>query len=278
MKLPKPPSGIIRQQRQIASEDGGSIRLTIYQPEKAAGPLPCMVYLHGGGFCLGDAWYIHHYAAQYAANARCIVVFLHYRTADIAPFPVPFQDCYDALRWVWEHSAELCIDQERIAVGGDSAGGALAAACALRARDEGKIRLCFQMLIYLVTDSRLETASMHTYTDSPLWNAKLNRKMWDLYLRGSRKAPQEYAAPMLADSFENLPPAYVEVEEFDCLRDEGLAYAQALMAAGVPVQLEDVKGTFHGFDVFHRKNIAHAVVQKRANSLRQIFTSNIGYL
>lgn len=271
MAPPSPPLGIQRRGTRIPSKDGTMVRLTIYRPESLDRAVPCLVYFHGGGFCLGDAGYIHRYAAQYAEEAQCMVVFVHYRTSDIAPFPTPFQDCYAALRWVWDNASSLRVDRARIAVGGDSAGGALAAACALRARDEGGPRLCFQFLVYPVTDCRMDTASMQKYTDSPLWNAGLNRKMWELYLRDGDAGTPEYAAPMLASSFSNLPPAYVEVEEFDCLHDEGAAYARALEAAGVNVQLEDVKGTFHGFDFFTSKEISRTMVQKRVQAIWQAF-------
>ena len=131
------PSGVERYGTQFFAEDGAPIRLTIYRPEGLDWGAPCLIYFHGGGFCVRDADYIHHYAAQYAQGAGCAVVFVHYRTSDIAPFPTPFEDCYAALRWVWDNAPRLRLDRARIAVGGDSAGGALAAACALRARDEG---------------------------------------------------------------------------------------------------------------------------------------------
>ena len=272
MALLSPPQGIERCGYQLPSEDGTAIHLTVYRPESIDRDIPCLIYFHGGGFCLGDAGYIHRYAAQYAQGAQCAVAFVHYRTSDIAPFPVPFQDCYAALCWVWNNAPTLRTDRTRIAVGGDSAGGALAAACALRARDEGGPRLCFQLLVYPVTDCRMETASMRAFTDSPLWNAKLNRKMWELYLRDGDKGVPEYAAPMLASDFSDLPPAYVEVEEFDCLHDEGAAYAQALKAAGVDVQLEDVPGTFHGFDFFTKKEASQHMVQTRIHALRHAFS------
>lgn len=271
MASPSPPQGIERCGYQIPSEDGTPIRLTIYRPQSAARDIPCLVYFHGGGFCLGDAGYIHRYAAQYAEGAQCAVMFVHYRTSDIMPFPAPFQDCYAALRWVWDNAPELRVDRAWIAVGGDSAGGALAAACALRARNESGPNLCFQLLVYPVTDCRMETASMRRFTDSPLWNARLNRKMWELYLRDGDKGMPEYAAPMLASDFSGLPPAYVEVEKFDCLHDEGIAYAQALREAGIAVQLEDVPGTFHGFDFFAEKKISQTMVKKRVQVLKRAF-------
>lgn len=271
MKLPALPQGIGRRGYQISSEDGAPIRLTVYRPIAARQAVPCLVYFHGGGFCMGDADYIHHYAAQYAQGAQCAVILVRYRTSDVSPFPIPFQDCYAALRWAWDNAPRLRVDHARFAVGGDSAGGALAAACALRSRDEGGPQLCFQMLIYPVTDSRSGTTSMRQYTDSPFWNARLNRKMWALYLRNGDGGTPGYAAPMLSSDFSALPPAYVEVEEFDCLRDEGIAYAQALRAVGVDVQLEDVPGTFHGFDFFTEKEISRTMLQKRVQALRRNF-------
>lgn len=269
LALPAPPKGVESWGTQIFSEDGTPVRLTRYRPKGLDWAAPCLVYFHGGGFCLRDARYIHRYAARYAEGTRCEVVFVHYRTADIAPFPAPFEDCYAALRWVWDNAPRLRIDPARIAVGGDSAGGALAAACALRARDEGGPWLCFQLLVYPVTDCRMETNSMRKYTDSPMWNAVLNRKMWELYLRDEDHGTPQYAAPLLAHDFSNLPPAYVEAEEFDCLHDEGIAYAKALEAAGV--QVEDVRGTFHGFDFFTGKEISKTMVQKRTQALRRAF-------
>lgn len=271
MALPEPPRGIERREYQISSEDGTPIRLTVYRPEAVDQALPCLVYFHGGGFCFRDAGYIHRYVAQYAQGAQCAVVFVHYRTSDIAPFSTPFEDCYAALRWVWENASRLRLDRARIAVGGDSAGGALAAACALRARDEGGPRLCFQLLVYPVTDCRMETVSMKKYTDSPMWNARLNQKMWELYLRDGDHGMPQYAAPLLARDFSDLSPAYVEVEEFDCLHDEGIAYAKALEKAGVQVQIEDVKGTFHGFDFFVDKKIAKVMAEKRIQAIRDAF-------
>lgn len=270
-KPPVLPLGVECRHTRIFSPDGAPIRLSVYRPEELNGTAPCLVYFHGGGFCVRDAGYIHRYAAQYAQGARCAVVFVHYRTADVAPFPTPFEDCYAALRWVWDNAPGLRLDRMRIAVGGDSAGGALAAACALRARDEGGPKLCFQLLVYPVTDCRMETGSMRKYTDSPMWNASLNRAMWALYLRDGDGGTPQYAAPMRADSFSGLPPAYVEVEEFDCLRDEGIAYAAALAAAGVTVQLEDVPGTFHGFDFFSGEEIARTMAEKRTQALRRAF-------
>lgn len=271
MKPPQLPEGVEKRTEWVCTDENTRIRLTIYEPEQSAASLPCLVYYHGGGFCFEDAWYIHRNAAEYAKTARCKVVFVHYRTSDIAPFPTPFADCCAGLGHVWDNSERLGIDRAKIAVGGDSAGGALAAACCLWARDLGRIKVCFQMLLYPVTDSRMEHASMQKYVDSPLWNRSLNKKMWQLYLREGEHGQRAYASPLQAEDFSRLPPAYVEVEEFDCLHDEGIAYAEALRKAGCLVQLEDVKGTFHGFDIVGKAEQTRRMLRIRGDALRHIF-------
>lgn len=182
-----------------------------------------------------------------------------------------FADACAALRYAWDNAAALGIDRMRLAVGGDSAGGALAAGCAQWARDCAGIGLCFQLLLYPVTDCRMQTDSMRRGRDTPLWNARLNRRMWRLYLRGGAGDHPSWAAPMLAERFDGLPPAYVEVEQFDCLHDEGIAYAAALQAAGVSVQVEDVRGTFHGFDVFRKADLVKKQIEARSRALRTAF-------
>ena len=276
-RMPLPPvmPGLRRSRQTVQVPGGQEVPLTLYEPEGAVGKLPCLVYFHGGGFCFADAGYIHQNVMDYSLGAGCKVVFVHYRTSERAAFPLPFEDCRQALQFVWEHSAQLGIDPDRIAVGGDSAGGALAAACALWARDHGGPRLCFQMLIYPVTDARMQTPSMKQFTDCPCWNARLNRKMWQLYLRSGWGGLRAYASPMEAEDFGGLPDAYVEVEEFDCLRDEGAAYAEALARAGSSVQLERVTGTFHGFDVFRNSPPARAQIAARIRALRRAFAAPV---
>lgn len=176
-----------------------------------------------------------------------------------------------ALRYAWDNAAALGIDRARLAVGGDSAGGALAAACTQWARDCTDIRLCFQLLVYPVTDSRMQTGSIRRGRDTPCWNASLNHRMWQIYLREGDGGHPAWAAPMLSDRFDGLPPAYLEVEQFDCLHDEGLAYADALEGAGVPVQRQEVAGTFHGFDVFRDAPIVRTMIETRSRALRAAF-------
>lgn len=269
MELPASPRGIERMTKWIESGDGGKIRLTIYRPEVMENNMPCLVYFHGGGFCLEDAPYIHEHMGKYAAKAECTVIFVHYRTSEKYPFPIPFTDCWEGLEYVRQNSGNLHIDRRRIAVGGDSAGGALAAACTLRSRDEGKLDICFQMLIYPVLDARMKTESMKKYTDSPVWNAPLSRKMWELYLKNGTFGKRYYASPAEAEDFHDLPPAYIEVEQYDCLHDEGVDYWRNLKKTGITAELQDVKGTFHGFDVFTETEITKKMLEIRCRALHR---------
>ncbi len=271
MKPPALPQGIKRMTKWINAEKRGRIKMTMYRPESLDEPLPCLVYFHGGGFCLEDAPYIHEHMIQYAVKAKCQVVFVHYRTSDRYPFPMPFTDCWAGLEYVQKNCEKLHINPEKIAVGGDSAGGALAAACALRNRDEAREKLCFQMLIYPVIDARMETASMKMYKDSPVWNARLSEKCGEIYLRNGTFGWRSYASPAQAQNFQHLPPAYIEVEQYDCLHDEGVDYWRALKKADVFAQLRDVKGTFHGFDVFTDKELTKKAVDARCRALYRAF-------
>ncbi len=268
IRKPEIPYSVRKRALVISGNDAQKIRLTVYEPEGISENLPCLFYIHGGGFFFEEAWYLHEICTRYAEYANCRVIFVHYRTSDIAPFPAPFDDCCTALQYVYDNADALKIDKTRIAIGGDSAGGALAASCSLWARDEANIPLCFQLLIYPVIDSRMETESMKKYPDCPFWNSRLNKRMWEIYLRDGDKGTPYYASPILAGNFCDLPDAYVEVEEFDCLHDEGAAYAKILREAGSRVQLEDVKGTFHGFDLYSDHPLVKQMIKKRCDALK----------
>lgn len=256
----------------IPGRNGNAIRTVILSPRGTEDEtLPCLVFFHGGGFIMAAA--PHHYALarEYAWRANCRVVFPDYRLAPKHPFPAAAHDCADAYRWTAAHAAELKIDPERIAVGGDSAGGDLAAVTAQMARDLGWPAPVFQLLIYPVTDRGMQTESAKQFRDTPLWNTALSEKMWAWYLPEPGGEPVCYASPIEAADFSGLAPAYVEVADFDALRDEGLAYADALQRAGVPVTVRRTKGTPHGFEVLTRAPITRAAVDWRCEALRGAF-------
>lgn len=272
----KPPRWIWRDRevsvkRETAvSYDGADIELLIFEPHGAEASA-CLIYYHGGGFFFGGAGYHYKLAKQYALTTPCKVVFVQYRLAPKNPHPTPAEDCYAALRWAFEQADSIGVDTSLIAVGGDSAGGALAAAVCLMVRDRGTDTPRFQLLVYPVTDRRMQTASCRKYTDTPMWNSELSVKMWDGYLQGREGPDIAYASPMEATVFEGLPSAYVETAEFDCLHDEGVAYADALRRAGVAVELNQTRGTMHGFDIVEKAPTAKMAVAERIEYMKSIF-------
>ena len=259
----------------LISYDGvADIEMLIFEPYGIEEPVPCLVYYHGGGFFFGGAGYHYKLAKQYALETPCKVIFVQYRLAPKNPHPIPVEDCYEALRWTFDNAEYLKMDKEKIAVGGDSAGGALAAAVCQMARDRGTDMPLFQLLVYPVTDRRMNYDSCRKFTDTPMWNAKLSVKMWQGYVQDENAPDIAYASPMEAETFENLPSAYVETTEFDCLHDEGIAYAEVLRKAGVAVELNETRGTMHGFDIVEKAPTTRAAVKARIEYMKKIFECN----
>ncbi len=209
--------------------DGITITVRVYRPD-LAGPLPCYIYFHGGGFWLGTISQANSTCRGISTDVGCAVVNVDYRLAPESKFPAAPEDCYAALLWVVEHADELGIDARRIAVGGGSAGGNLAAVVALMARDRGGPLLALQVLEVAVLD--FTTPGKEAYLD--------------LYLGSAENATDPYASPMLASSLAGLPPAVVMRAEFDRLTDEDAAYAQRLREAGIEVEERLWSGQFHG--------------------------------
>lgn len=251
--------------------DGGEIEVLIFRPKGRVKPSPALVYCHGGGFFFGAADYHYRLAGQYAFEIPCTVVFVQYRLAPKHPFPIPAEDCYAAYLWTSENAERLNIVPDRIAVGGDSAGGCLAAAVPLMCRDRKTKMPHFQLLVYPVTDRRMQTESNRKYTDTPMWHSRLSEKMWEGYLPDGNPADIAYASPMEAVNFTELPPAYVESAEFDCLHDEAVLYAQAMADAGVNVELNETRGTMHGFDIAMKTETAKSAVRRRIDYMKRMF-------
>jgi len=266
--------GIMKSSVTIHGKDGGKFVLTIYAPKNCPPNIPCLVYYHGGAFVLRDFGYMHKKTCQYALGSGCKVVLVQYRLAPKYPSTIVLEDCYTSLEWVHEHADELEIDRDRIAVGGDSAGGALAAGVSQLSRDRDGPKICFQMLIYPVTDSSQKTESAIKFVNTPGWNANLNKQMWLLYLKNAEPKMMKYISPNSNLSLKNLPDAYVEVEEWDCLRDEGIDYAKKLKTDGNKVKLNYLKGTFHGFDISLNKGVVKDALNERINALTDAFSKN----
>jgi acetyl esterase/lipase len=217
------------------------VAVRIYRPREAQGAI---VWLHGGGFVMGTLDTEHAAAVWVAAGSGATVISVGYRLAPEHRFPAALDDVYAVLSWTTAHAAELDIDPRRIAIGGHSAGGCLAAAVALRARDQHGPSICFQLLNQPGLDDRQETWSARNFTTTPWVTRDKITDMWRHYLGSTPASP--YAAPARAADLSGLPPAYIATAEFCPNRDEAMDYGLRLLQAGVPVELHQWPGTFHG--------------------------------
>ena len=245
---PADTTGVEIEDRQIPGHDGDpAVPVRIYRPGQRSAP--AAVYsVHGGGFIAGDLETEHASNVTLARELGVVVVSVDYRLAPETPFPGGLEDVYAGLVWTATRAGELGIDPERIAIQGTSAGGGLCAALALLARDRGGPHIAFHFLSVPELDDRLTTGSMIEFTDTPLWSRPRAVISWDCYLGPGRVGTDDvpiYAAPARATDLAGLPPAYVSVMHFDPLRDEGVAYARALEAAGVPVRHVRARGHTH---------------------------------
>lgn len=260
--VPLDTSGMTVIDRLVPGEPGVPVR--IYRTPQAQGAI---VWLHGGGFVMGDLDTEHPWAARLAESSGATVISVGYRRAPENRFPAAFDDCYAALVWTAGHAAELGIDPARIAVGGHSAGAGLAAAIALRARNEHGPSIRFQLLNQPELDDRQDTWSATNFTDTPWMTRDKLAATWRHYLDGQPATP--YAAPARATDLSGLPPAYVATAEFDPLRDEGITYALRLLQAGVPVELHQWAGTFHGSQAILSAAVSQRQIAEFADGLRR---------
>jgi acetyl esterase len=252
-------------------EGDPEVGVRIYRPKEVVAPMPGILLIHGGGFIIGSVEAEHVGAALMAIHTPAVVVSVEYRLAPEHPFPAGLHDSFAALTYLADSAQELGIDRQRIAVVGTSAGGGLAAATALMARDRGGPALCFQMLHIPELDDRLETHSMRTFVASPVWNRPLAVQSWRAYLGADIKEVSPYAAPARAEDLAGLPPAYISTAENDPLRDEGILYGLRLLQAGVSVELHQFPGTFHGSALVTTAAISQRAQRESATVLRRAF-------
>jgi acetyl esterase len=235
------------EDRQISGGPRGEVSLRIVRPAGASGRLPVIMFFHGGGWILGSKNTHDRLIREIANGAEAAVVFVNYTPSPEARYPVPIEEAYVATRYMAERGVEFNLDGARLAVAGDSAGGNMAAAVTLLAKQRGGPRLAYQALLYPVTDADFDNASYRQFADGP-WLTKLAMEwFWDAYAPEVKSRKEITASPLRAapQDLAGLPPALVITDENDVLRDEGEAYAHKLMAAGVEVTAVRYLGTIH---------------------------------
>ncbi len=250
-----------------------NVPIVMLKPTSGTAGYPVCLQLHGGGMFLGSADDGIRDLAILAKELQCILISPEYRLAPEHPYPAAVDDCYAALLWIDEHIAEYQGDRSRIIVMGGSAGAGLSAAIAMKARDEGGPHIAYQCLMYPMIDDRLDSPSKQEITDGRISNRAGCISMWKMYLSGLPEGEVPvYAAPVRANDFTGLPPAFLAVGQLDPFRDETIYFAQQLMYAGVPTELHVFPGCFHGWDAYAPgADVSKAVTELRLLALRKAF-------
>ena len=245
------------------------IDIDIFEPDNSNNKLPCLVYFHGGAFAMKAAPHHKKIMMEYMENVPCKVVFPDYRLIPDYPFPYGLEDCYKTLEWVYNNADRLGIDEKKIAIGGDSAGGALAIGVSMLSRDRDLCDICFQFLIYPVIDASQSSNSITRNKNAPVWNSKLNKKMWDMYDFNLDETLLEYKSPVKITDFRKMPKTYIEVSSNDCLKDEGILFGKKLSKNGIEVQVVERLGSFHGFEVAIKTEFVKKAIKDRVEVLRK---------
>jgi acetyl esterase len=229
--------------------DVGDVRVRIVRPAGAVGPLPVVLYMHGGGWVLGNADTHDRLVRELAVGTGAAVVFVEYDRSPEARYPVAIEQGYATARWIVREGAAHELDPGRIAIAGDSVGGNMTAALALMARERGDVRFVHQSMYYPVTDAAMDTESYEQFAEGYFLSAKAMAWFWDCYCPDLERRAEAFASPLRAtdEQLAGLPPAFLIVDEADVLRDEGEAYAARLRAAGVPVTTVRYDGITHDF-------------------------------
>jgi triacylglycerol lipase len=272
--LPTPPivpNDVIRSEHRVPGPAGApDIGLIVYSPV-GPGPFPCIYHIHGGGHVSGFAAQLEFIHRPLAEDLGCVIVTVDYRLAPENPHPGPIEDCYAGLAWTVLHATDLDIDTARLGVTGESAGGGLAAALALLARDRGEYRLAFQLLPYPMLDDRTVLADPHPHVGEFIWTPHNNRVGWTALLGAEPgiEGVSPYAAAARAENLTGLPPTFITVGALDLFLEEDVEYARRLIRAGVPTELHVYPGAFHAFDIDPTAAVAKTARADRVAAFRR---------
>jgi triacylglycerol lipase len=274
MPFPEPgDDGVTHEVKTVPGPKGApDIELRIMKPAGAKGPLPVIYHIHGGGYVLGTAKDYEPLNRPLVPILQCALVTVEYRLAPESPHPGPVEDCYAGLKWVFENADKEGFDASRIGVKGESAGGGLAAALALLARDRGEYSLAFQHLIYPMLDDRTGTSSEpHDYAGDFIWQKEGNRFGWASLLGQEPGGPNvsPYAAPARATDLAGLPPSFIYTGALDLFVEEDIEYARRLIRAGVPTELHVYPGSFHGFEVAAESHVSKQAIGDTIAALKR---------
>ena len=265
-----PPEGVEVKHRTVPVADGETVECFLLEPQGCRNKLPAMLYCHGGGFFLPIQPMMMELAAQYARELQIRVFVPEYRVLPDHPNPYPFRDCLGVWNWMTEQEN---VDRDKLLLYGESAGATLAAGISLWQRDHGGCQARGQMLIYPVLDNRCSRyLSMRKYMDAA-WSLRSNLAMWQKYLKNGEQGLKEYVVPMRAASVEDLPPTYIEAQQFDILHDEAETFAQWLRDAGVCVAFENIEGSYHGFDADTSNEFVQSVVRQRIRMMKSMLSN-----
>ncbi len=246
--LEKIPNKAVMRTYKFKTDKNEKGKLYIFRPKKNDSVLPCIFYIHGGAFVDANSASHKKIAAKYAIKHNCNVVMPVCASSYKRPYPAALNDALNVFDYIYSNASPLNIDRRRIVFFAKSSGACIASGITHILKDRANTPIKAQMLIYPVLDKDLKTASMKRYTDTPVWNAVENKKMWQLYAKTAQNEDEKYISPSAMESFKDLPEAYIETAEFDCLHDEAIEYARLLENDGIKVTLKQTYGTVHAFD------------------------------
>ncbi len=273
-RLTMVPKEVIHRNITVEGYKGLTFKVDIFEPTNIREKLPCLIYVHGGAFSYRASAYHKKLACMYAMKAKCRVYFPDYHLTPKYPYPTAYEDVVALYKCIMENSEEFRINNEKIGVAGDSAGASIAALICNNYKQEDLKQPCLQMLVYPLTDVTMQTDSMKRFSDTPLWNSKNNKRMWCYYCKNLKVEDMYGASPMHSSLPQIIPDAYIETAEYDCLHDEGVIYGKRLREAGANVEINETRGTIHGYDFALNTKVAIRNIEKRIMFLEKGFNGH----